>query len=87
MTLERLEEIAAWAADEAQVAKRGGLLATEQVFADLARCARAWATVKKSGGDDWHWTMDNCNDPALLSWCNAGVDCPVEAVEAAREGR
>ena len=46
MTAARLEELAVWAEAEAMECQYEGSMLRSAKFADLARCARGWATVE-----------------------------------------
>jgi hypothetical protein len=90
MTAARLEELAKWAEFQSVHCQIDGSIDASVKYADLARCARAWAKVEKSlksvrdvtlhgvdigEGERWTWWPDD-DSPS-----RAGS--PIEAVEAA----
>lgn len=87
MTVERLEEIAAWAEKNAEWCHIQELAETRVYYADLARCARAWVTVKAAAKPKHgQWKLQVYEDGVYLSNARVGHDCPIEAVEAAGGG-
>jgi hypothetical protein len=47
LTAVRLEELAVWAENEQREQRFDGSFQRDQNYADLARCARAWAKVER----------------------------------------
>ena len=89
MTTARLEELAVWAEKQAVWRDEG------DNYADLARCARAWAKVERMGTRHarkrWFWTFcfasNGCFTLGTLFNSTHDNNTAMEAVEAAEVGK
>ena len=88
MDAKRLEELAAWASRQKESLQSHGITDIAANYADLARCAAAWAKVKAAHKPHHgKWTLKTPEWGVYLGNGSGGYgcDCPIEAVEAAQE--
>ena len=96
MTAARLEELAQWAENEQREQRFDGSLQRDQDYADLARCARAWAKVERAMQRSTHGVEIFGYKGRALPWAYLPSDLltdryagptAIEAVEAAEVKR
>lgn len=88
MTAARLEELAVWAASVANQHDQLKQAKLRDIYADLARCARAWAKVESviRAEDGWSvdlWRMSTGHIRMLTNKQSCDGPTALEAVEAA----
>jgi len=83
MTAARLNELAKWAEFQSVHCQIDGSIDASVKYADLARCARAWAKVERmSRARTWWW---NTMMGRLVSGYGYKYSTAIAAVEAAPE--
>lgn len=90
MTAARLKELAVWAHDQSVEQRIDGSGVDADYLADLARCARAWATVYTEllnhPGTSLDFVVGNKGQVLCLGYFGkVAADTAIEAVEAAGE--
>jgi hypothetical protein len=81
----RLEELATWAKCQERALIANEITDVAGYFADLARCAKAWAKVERMKTEPYRWALNQAFGLCLLHYGTDLHPTAIAAVEAAQE--